>query len=372
MSLTIRECKTTADLKAFAKLPYRIYKSNAYWIPPILNDEIKTLSPDTNPAFTQCDAAFWLAERNGKIIGRIAAIINHEYNKKTGASLGRFSRFECDDDAEAATQLFQTAEQWLTAKGMLGVHGPLGFNNLDGQGLLIEGFDQLPSIASTYHHPYYQKLIEQNGYEKENDWVEFRLTIGEIPEKALKLNESIKQRYKLKVITFKNVKELQPHTKKVFQLLNEAFDELPYVSKFSDELITFYSDKYFKFLNPRFVKLIENEQGELVAFIVSVPSLSKALQKANGSLLPFGWWHIMQAFKHNDTADLFLTGIDPKMQGQGVPAVLITELQKTMLENGIKYVETTGIFETNQKAITTWKNYEHIQHKRRRCYRKMF
>lgn len=359
-------------MKAFAKLPYSIYKGNNFWIPPILQDEIKSLSPAGNPAFTQCDASFWLAEKNGKIAGRIAAIINHSYNKKTGEEMGRFSRFECINDSEVSNALLDTATAWLKEKGMKGVHGPLGFNNLDGQGLLIEGFDQLPSIASTYHHPYYQSLIEQYGFKKENDWVEFRLTIGEVPEKALKLNESIKQRYKLKVITFKNTRDLQPYTKKVFQLLNESFADLPYVSEFSDELISFYAAKYFKFLNPRFVKLIESEQGELVAFIVSVPSLSKALQKANGSLFPFGWWHIMQAFKHNDTADLFLTGVDPKMQGQGVPAVLITELQKTMLENGIRYVETTGIFETNHKAITTWKNYEHIQHKRRRCYRKMF
>jgi GNAT superfamily N-acetyltransferase len=202
--------------------------------------------------------------------------------------------------------------------------------------------------------------------------VEFRLTIGEVPEKALKLNESIKQRYKLKLITFKDTKALAPYAPKVFRLLNEAFAELPYVSPFSEEMIAFYSNKYFKFLNPRFVKLIEDDSGNMIAFIVSVPSLSKALQKANGSLFPFGWWHILQAFKKPEVADLFLTGIDPKMQGQGVPAVLITELQKTMIENGVKYVETTGIFETNHKAITTWKNYQHVQHKRRRCYRKMF
>ena len=372
MSYTIHECKSTAELKAFAKFPYLICRGNSYWIPPMLSDEIKSLSPSTNPAFTQCDAAFWIAKRGHETMGRIAAIINNVYNKKTGEPIGRFSRFECVNDKEIAHALLKTAESWLKEKGMSGVQGPLGFNNLDGQGLLIEGYDYLPSIASTYHHPYYRQLIESYGYEKENDWIEFRLTIGEVPEKALKLNESIKQRYKLKVITFNNTKELQPHTKKVFRLLNESFSELPYVSDFSDLLIDYYSDKYFKFLNPRFVKLIEDENGELVAFIVSVPSLSRALQKANGSLWPLGWWYIMQAFKKNDVADLFLTGINPKMQGQGVPAVLITELQKTMLENGIKYVETTGIFETNQKAITTWKNYEHIQHKRRRCYRKMF
>jgi hypothetical protein len=161
VSITIRECKQAFDFKVFAKLPYRIYKNNAYWIPPILNDEIKTLNPATNPAFTQCDAAFWLAERNGKVIGRIAAIINREYNKKTGEAMGRFSRFECENDAEAAQKLLQSAEEWSKARGMIGVHGPLGFNNLDGQGLLVEGFDQLPSIASTYHLPYYQQLIER-------------------------------------------------------------------------------------------------------------------------------------------------------------------------------------------------------------------
>ena len=373
MPVTIKPCTTTSDLKAFVQFPYDLYKNNAYWVPPMKNDELKSLQPATNPAFRICDAQFWLALKDGKVVGRVGAIINRPYNEKMGEQLARISRLEFIDDLEVSKALLQTAESWAKEKGMKGVHGPLGFTNLDHQALLIEGFDHIPSVASEYHLPYYLKHMEASGYGKEMDWVEFRLKLeAEIPEKALKLNDMIQRRYNLKVVHFKTQAEMKPYAMKAFHLLNNAFDELFSFVKMDDDLLQFYIDKYFSILNPKFVKLVQDKDDNIIGFIISLPSLSKAMQKAKGKLLPFGWYHIMQALKKPTEVDLLLTGIHPDWQAQGVSAILITELQKVMNEHGVQYVETTGMIETNEKAINHWKNYDHIQHKRKRCFRKMF
>jgi len=369
--IEIKEVVTKKDRKEFVGFQFDLYKGNNMWIPPLKKDEIKQLTSDTNPAFDFCDAKFWTAWKDGKCVGRIGAIINKDYNKKTGIEMGRFTRFEVIDDKDITQKLFETAENWIKEQGMIGTHGPLGFTNLDNQGLLIEGFDYLPSIASVMHYPYMQKLIEDQGYSKENDWVEFLITIGEIPEKATRLVDIIKKRNNLEVIHFKEKSEMKLYLNDVFHLLNRAFDELPYVAPFSDKLIESATKKYIDVLQPQYITVIKKE-GEMVAFIVGMPSLSKAMQKANGKLFPFGFTHIMKAFKNPETMDLLLTGVDPHYQKMGLPAILISELQQSMLDNGIKYVETTGMFETNLKGATTWKNYDHIQHKRRRCFVKMF
>lgn len=370
MAIRIQEVITATDRKKFVQLPFTIYKGNQYWVPPTKSDEIKSLDPEKNPAFRFCRARFWLAFDGSQCVGRIGAIINEKYNEKVQHKIGRISRVEFIDDREVSRMLFETAEQWLRENGMNEVKGPLGFTNLDTQGLLIEGFDFLQSIASTYHLPYYQDHFTALGYEKDIDWVEFRLTIEEIPEKAHKLAELIRQRYHLKVLTFDRISDLKPYALKVFKLLNSAFAALEFVVEFDEVMEEYYANKYFNFLNPKFVKLVETQEGELAGFIIGVPSLSRAMQKANGSLFPFGFIPVMKALKHPEEMDIFLTGVDPKLQGMGIPAILINELQKTILEHHIEFVETTGIFETNQKAIQHWKNYKHIQHKRRRCFKK--
>lgn len=357
------------EKKEYVNLPFSIYRSNPYWIPPIKTDEYKIFDRSTNPALKFCEAAHWIAVKDGKTVGRISAIINRAYNEKMGQPYGRFSRFECINDKEVAHALLLTAENWLRDRGMKYVHGPLGFTNLDLQGLLIEGYDQLPSIASVYHLPYYKDLIEAAGYQKEIDWVEFRLDVDPIiPEKVTRLVELVKERFGLRVIHFNSHKEMKLYAAKVFSLLNKAFDELPYVVPFDEETAHFYIKKYFSILNPRFVKVIVDKNDDIRGFIIGLPSLSEAMQKARGRLLPFGIFHIMRALKHPQVIDLLLTAVEPELQRQGVPSLLMYELHKVAIEYGVKYVETTGIFETNQKAIQTWKNYSHIQHKRRRCY----
>lgn len=367
--INIYDVISKKDQKAFIMLPFRLYKNNKQWVPPIINDEYKIFSLETNPALAYCDSCFWIAEKDNKVVGRIGAIINHRYNEKIGEKIGRFSRFECIDDFEVGSKLLATAENWLKQKGMTKVHGPLGFTNLDLQGLLIRGFEYIPSIASVYHLPYYKDIIEKCGYEKENDWLEFRLTLeSNIPEKVTRMVDLIRNRYKLRTISFKKKKELLPYANELFELLNVAFDELPYVSEFDDKTKTFYTNKYFNFLNPEFVKVIIDSSDKMCGFIVGLPSLSLAMQKCNGKLFPFGFIHVLRALKRPKEMDLLLTGVDPHLQGQGVPALLINELQQVLIKHKIKHVETTGIFETNQKAIQTWKNYENIQHKQRRCF----
>jgi len=214
MSLQIKEAVSISDFKAFVDFPFSLYKGNRYWVPPLKNDELKALHAETNPAFEFCNAKFWLAYKNGKVAGRIGGIINRLETEKTGEKVARFTRFESQNDPDVAVALLKTAEAWAKENGMTAIHGPLGFSNLDHQGVLVEGFDYLPSIASEYHQPYYQKLIEENGYEKEMDWVEFRLTLSEVPEKAVRLSEAIKQRYGLSVRKFSSTAELKPYGEK--------------------------------------------------------------------------------------------------------------------------------------------------------------
>ena len=368
MSVDIREVTTPADAKQFVQVQFDIYQGNPYWVPPMIADERKSLDPQQNPAWEFCDAKFWLAYKDGKCVGRIGAIINKPYNEKVGDKLGRINRLEFFDDAEVFDALLEQAFSWLREKGMEKVHGPLGFTNLDTQGLLIEGFDYLQSVASVYHHPYYKKHFERAGFEKERDWVEFRLTLTDRPvNKAKRGAELIIKRYGFEVIRFKNREELKPYGKKVFDVLNDAFQDLPYVTRFSDKMTDYYVKKYFTILDPRYVRVVRDGE-KMIGFVVGMPSLSEAMQKAGGRLLPFGWWHIMKALKHPKVIDTLLTGVLHDYHAKGVAVILYAELQGEMLSNGLNTIETTGIFEDNHPAISNWKNYEHIQHKRRRCY----
>lgn len=372
MPVQIKEAQSLSDLKAFVDFPFHLYKGNRYWVPSLKKDEVKALRAETNPAFDFCKTKFWLAMKDGKVAGRIGGIINTLEVEKTGEQVARFTRFESIDDAEVSKALLGTAENWSKENGMKAIHGPLGFSNLDHQGVLVEGFDHLPSIASEYHQPYYQKHLEANGYEKEMDWVEFRLTLSEVPEKAMRLNEAIKQRYGLTVKRFASSAELRPYGEKIFSLLNEAFADLFSMVPLNEKMKSYYIDRYLSFLNPAFVLVVEDKEKNMAGFIITMPSLSEAMQKVNGNLFPFGWWHIKNALQKPNVVDILLTAVHPKLQAQGVPAILITEMQQIMLKSGARYAETTGIIETNQKAIQVWKNYEHIQHKRKRCYRKEF
>lgn len=373
MNIEIEEIKDKKGVKDFVNFQFDLYRDDAMWVPPIKADEIKALLPETNPMMKFCKTKFWLAKREGKIVGRIGGIINTRYLENADEQIARFTRFESVDDFEVVQLLLNTAETWAKENGMLGIDGPLGFANIDHQALLIEGFEHLPSVASEYHKPYYKAHIEKLGYEKEMDWIEFRLTIPEsIPDKVQMIADKVRERSGVQVRTYKKNSELVPYAKELFKLMNQAFSELFSFVHFDDDMIDFYVKKFIPILSPRFVKLIFDKEENLMGFIIALPSLSEAMQKAKGRIFPFGWYHIMKAYKNPEVIDLMLTGLHPKFQGMGYSALLMVETQRTAIDAGARYAETTGMIETNHKAIQNWKNYEHIQHKRKRCFIKRF
>jgi GNAT superfamily N-acetyltransferase len=373
MTLSIKEVATAADIKQFAELPYQLYKNNPYWVPPLKSDEQKSINPSLNPSFEFSKAKFWLAYRDGKCVGRIGGIVIPIWNEKTGENIARFTRPEFVDDPEVARLLISTVEEWAKSQGMSGLMGPLGFSNLDHQGLLIEGHEWLPSVASDYHFDYYQKYYEQLGFQKEIDWLEFRITFPDVmPEKSLKVAEMLKTRFGLRSVNFTKKSELEPYKEEIFKLFNDAFAGLFGTFRLPDNLVRFYINKYFPILNPRYVKIILDREDKIAGFLIVMPSLSRAMQKAGGRLLPFGWWHLKKAVEKPSEIDLMLTGVRPELQKMGVAALLMNDLYTTANQDGVKFVETTGMLENNHVAIQIWKSFDHIQHKRKRCYRKMF
>jgi len=372
MAIDIIEVSSEKELKLFVDLPYQLYKRNKFWVPPMRNDELKALQPQTNPAMEICASKFWIALKDGKCVGRIGGIIVPLWNEKTNEKIARFSRPEFIDDEQVADALLETVGNWAKSQGMDGLMGPLGFSNLDSSGLLIEGHDWLQSVASSYHFDYYQHHYNRLGFEKEVDWIEFRVTFPDVmPEKSLKVAELIKTRFGLKVLNFKANKELNPYKEQFFGLFNQSFSVLFGTYELPDKLIRFYFSKYFPILNPKYVKMILDKEDKLAGFMFALPSLSKAMQKAGGKLLPFGWYHILKALKHPVEMDLMLTGVKPELVKMGGVSILMNELWVSAQKDGVKEVETTAMLENNP-ATQIWKSFDHIQHKRKRCYRKMF
>jgi hypothetical protein len=249
----------------------------------------------------------------------------------------------------------------------------LGFSNLDHQGVLVEGFDQIQCMASEYHHEYYHRHFERLGYQKEEDWLEFRITLPEvIPDKVKRVSEIVKQRNGFQVVHFKTKKEIMSYSDKVFAIFNQAFDGLFSTFHFNNKMSKFILDKFMPILNQKYVKLILKRDGDVGGFVISAPSLSKALQKAKGTLFPFGFIHLQKAIKHPVEADLLLTGVLPECVNLGLPALMMSELYQSYIDNGVNWIETTGMQESNHVAIQGWKSWNHVQHKRKRCYRKIF
>jgi GNAT superfamily N-acetyltransferase len=369
MSITIKEVTTNKELNAFIDLPYRLYKNHAYFVPPLKFDEKATLRKDKNPAFDYCEARYWLAYKDNKVVGRIAGILNKSYIEKWGNKYMRFGWIEFEEDETIAKALINEVENWAKEKGMTAVHGPLGFTDLDHEGFLVEGFDQLGTLGALYNHPYYPKFFEKFGYTKDADWVEYKITLPtEVPEKMAKLADVVARRYNLKLVEAKKAKDILPYTKAIFELINEAYSELYGVVPLTDNQIEYYTKQYFSFIRPDFVPLVVDANGKLVAFGITMPSLSKALQKAKGSLLPFGFAHILKAIKKNDLADLYLVAVRKDFQGKGVNVLLMHELCKVYIKNGIKYAESNPELETNKKVQSIWDHFDTVQHKRRRCY----
>lgn len=335
-----------------------------------------TFSPQKNAAFEFCEADYFLAYKDDKVVGRVAAIINRRANETWNKKEVRFGWIDFVDDPEVSKALLDQVEAWGKERGMEAMVGPLGFTDLDAEGMLVEGFDQLSTMSTIYNYPYYSQHMERLGFEKEADWVEFKLTVPDkLPEKFVRISEIILQKYKLKIKKLKRseIKE-KNYGQKIFDLINEAYAPLYGYSKMTQGQINQYIKTYLPLIDLRMVSLVEDEAGELVAVGISMPSLSEALQKAKGKMLPFGWYHLLKAlfFKKPKVLDLLLVGVKPEYQSKGVNALLFYDLVPIYQQMGFQYGESNPELEVNKKVQAQWSAFESVQHKRRRAYKKVF
>lgn len=337
-------------------------------MPALVADEEATFDPKRNPAYESSEAKLWIAYRDGVAVGRIAGIINHDFVAKWGKRYGRFGWVDLIDDPEVAAALFETVERWAVDKGMVGIQGPLGFTDFDPEGLLVDGFEEVGTMSTIYNHDYYPRYIEALGYQKDVDWLEYEIQVPfPTPERVKKMAEIVLQRHQLEILKAKSASELRPYAPGVFDLLNAAYSHLYGVVTLSPKLVQTYTDQYFPFISPKHISIILKDK-KVVAFAIAIPSLSKALQKSNGKLLPFGFVHLFRALKWNDLADLFLVAVDPSLQSKGVTALLVDDLCNKFRESGIKLAITHPILEHNTSMTNFWKHYEKRVTKRRRCY----
>jgi len=369
MSIEIKEVLTKGDLKKFVKFPFKLYKGNQYWAPPFINDEIKTLSKDINPAFENCRAKYWLAYKDGKPAGRIAGIINNVLIEKWKVKKARFGWIDFIDDKEVSKALFDAVENWAKENGLESIEGPMGFTDLDEEGMLVEGFEEQGTYPMIYNYSYYPEHLKRLGYEKEVDWLEFEVKVPEeIPEKIVRVNNLIMKRSKLRLLDAKKAKEYKPYIPGFWKIIEEAYVDLFGAVPLSEKQKEFYTDQYFGFLIPEYSKFILNEKDEVVAVGLAFPSFTKALRKARGRLFPFGVFYMLHAIKHPTVLDFYLIGVKKEYIGNGVISIMMNEINKNAIKNGIQVCETSGELEENKAVQDMWRHYEHRQHKRRRCF----
>ena len=374
MAIIIKKVSSKKELKTFIRFNYELYKGNPYSVPDLYDDMLNTFSSKKNAAFEFCEAEYFLAYKDNKVVGRVAAIINTRANQTWDKKEVRFGWIDFIDDEEVSSALLKAVEDWGKQKGMDTITGPLGFTDMDAEGMLIEGFDQLGTMATIYNYPYYPQHMEKLGFEKDADWVEFKLYVpDQLPEKFVRISEIILQKYKLKIkkLTRKEIKE-KHYGQKIFDLINEAYAPLYGFSKMTQGQIDQYVNTYLPLLDLRMVSIVETEDGELVAAGISMASLSKALQKAKGRILPFGWFYLLKALfiKRPKVLDLLLVGVKPEYQSKGVNALLFYDLVPTFKKMGFVYGESNPELEENKKVQAQWSAFESVQHKRRRAFKK--
>jgi ribosomal protein S18 acetylase RimI-like enzyme len=369
MDVQIEEVTTLKDLKAFIHFPFTLYRNNPYWVPNLVSDDLNTLRQDKNPAFETCEARYWLAYQSGAIVGRVAAILNHPHIEKWGQRYTRFGWLDFVDDLQVSSALLQAVETWSKESGMTAVHGPLGFTDMDREGMLVEGFDELATMATNYNYPYYPAHMEKLGYAKDIDWVEYEISMPPEPdEKIARMAAIVEKRSKLRLLEVRNKKEILEHGKELFRLLENEYQVLYGSVPLTPRQVDAYIKQYFGFITADFVPMVFNEKDEMVAFGVALPSLSRALQKSHGRLFPFGFVSLLNALKKNDRADLYLVAVKSEYRGSGANAILMNKMYQVFQKMGVKKIETNPELETNRLVQGQWKYFETRQHKRRRVF----
>ena len=374
-AIHITPVESKKDLKSFIHFNYDLYKNNEYAVPELSLDLMNTFSKKKNAALEFCEFQLFLAKREGKVVGRIAAIINHKANKVWETEEVRFGWIDFIDDIAVSKALLDTVEKWGKERGMKKMVGPLGFTDFDREGMLIEGFDRLGTMSTYYNYPYYPQHMEQHAMEKEIDWVERYVACpDEIPEKYARISALVAKRSGLRVKKLQNMKEVMRENwgHKIFRLINESYSPLFGYSPLSEKQIDQLVNTYMPLVDLRMQSLILNEADELVGVGISMPSIVRALQKARGQLLPFGWWHLLKAlkWKHEDGVELLLIAIRPDYQSKGVNALIFNDLIPVYQEMGFKWAETNPQLEDNFQSQAQWEYLNPIVHKRRRCYKR--
>ena len=371
MSIEIREIHSQRELRDFVRFQMKLYEGNPYFVPGLIVDEVNSLDVTKNPAFKFASARYFMAYKDGQVVGRVAAIINDiEVNKLKIKKL-RFGWLDMIDDIEVTKALIAKLEEVGRENGLEFMEGPMGASNLEKAGMLTFGFERLSTAIGQYNYEYYPKHLEELGFVKEKEWVEnFMTTPTSIAPRIYEFAQLVTERYKLKLLHFKNAKEMQPYIKPVFDLLEESFKDLETFVPISEEQKAHYAKKYSAILNPDFISFIEDGEGELCAFAITMPSFSKALQKAKGKFFPFGWYHLLKAKKKNDTVEFVLIGVHPKYQKKGITSIIFKDMFETFTKHNIKYLETNPELEENQSVQALWTDYNPVLHKRRKTFKK--
>jgi hypothetical protein len=374
MAVEIRKIEPTrAQLRKYTKFGIDLYKGNPYFVPPLIMDDVNTLSPDVNPAFDFCKAQSFMAYRDGKPVGRITAIINNTVNERSGKREMRFGFVDFIDDAEVVDALFAAAEEWGRSNGMTDIVGPMGFTDLDHEGMLTSGYDEMGTMATIYNHPYYVYHMERMGYTHDAGWVEYRIAVPDaIPEKYARIAEIVRKRENLKVKKYTSRKKIkEEYGVALFELVNEAYDKLYGYSPLTQRQIDYYIKMYLDILNLKYVTVVTDAADRIVAVGISIQSFSKALQKSRGRLFPFGWYHMLKTlWGGSDVVDLLLISVKPEYQNKGVNALLFADLIPCYISTGVKFAETNPELEENSKVQNQWNYFETRQHRRRATFRK--
>lgn len=372
MNVTIKEVTSRKELRQFVHYPNELYKDCRWYVPTLEKGDLDTLNPKKNHAFEFCEGRYWLAfDEKGDIVGRIAGIINHQYNQKTATDYARFGYLDFIDDDTVVDALLDTVETWAREKGMKVMNGPLGFLEFDASGVLVAGFDELPTAYGKYNYPYYERQLLRRGYVKDADWVEYSIVMPDnVTEWFSRTASMVARRYNLHQADISTKKKMVSYFPQCAKVLNETYANLHGFSELSWGQVEDLIDQFVPNLNLDFVSIILDEKEEVVAFGISMPSLSKAMQKCKGKLFPFGFRHIYHALKHNDTLDLLLIGIAKEYQGKGLNAMIFDKVAPAIQSYGIKYLETTRELEENTNVQNMWNRFVNRLHKRARCYKK--
>ncbi len=369
--ITIKEAVTKAEICEYVKFPFSLYKDNPYWVPPLISEEADSFDKSKNPVFESADARFYLAYREGKIVGRIAAIVNWDEVNGQQKKKVRFGWFDVVDDIEVTKALLEKVYEFGRLHRLEYAEGPIGFSNLDKVGLLTQGYDQIGTLITWYNYPYYVEHLEKLGYVKEKEYIESHFSaVGINPEPFMKAQELIQRRYGLKAVNFTSTKDLMPRVDEMFDLFNSSYAELASFVAVTEKQKDYFKKKYIDFINPEYIKFIDDSNGKMIAFSIVMPSISKALQKAKGRLFPFGFLHLLRAKKKSKEVVFYLIGIAPEYQNKGVTALIFSEYYKTFRKNNIETCIRTPELEENHAIHNLWKNFNPVIHKRRRTYTK--